>query len=132
MQDLTSVFSKVYPYPIFRPLLADFDFHQLGSHYIIFSIHGQCILLIHLSLPAPGLDFTSLLQSDSLKDSHNSPWKSACLHLIPSFLPLLSEVKLKELKRTMVRATEVNCNCANVKADRAATSCHFSLGTPSK
>lgn len=107
MQDLTSVFSKVYPYPIFRPLLAHFDFHQLGSNYIMSSIHGKSVYSLRSwSPPAPRLDLTSLLQSDStafspagllwatasLRDSRNSPQKSACLHFIPSFLPLLSEV----------------------------------------
>lgn len=91
------------------------DFHQLSSHYTIFSMHGKSVYsLDSRSLLALGPDLDSLLQDStafspagllwaiaSLKDSHNSPQKSACLHLIPSFFPLLSP-RYVQLKRIVV------------------------------
>ena len=65
MQDVTSSFSEVYSYPVFRPLLAGFDLRQLESHNIIFPICGKLVDFLHSeSLPAPGPDLTSLLLAD--------------------------------------------------------------------
>jgi len=65
MQDVTSSFSEVYLYPMFRPLLAGFDLCQLESHNVIFPTQGKSVEFLHSeSLPAPRSGLLSLLLAD--------------------------------------------------------------------